>query len=183
MDQILRINLSDLSVRSEPVPAAWAGYGGRALTSTIVAPEVPATCHPLGPKNKLVFAPGLLAGTPAANSGRLSDRFLRTTRFGISPRKRSTRSGISNHHHALGRNGEFFHAAQGFRLKQDVEFSYAGSSQALRHLPQRKVYRTDAGFSSRDQHPEGSGGTWHRCVADWHGLCRLQTCGAGPGTS
>ncbi len=72
MDQILRINLSDLSVKSEPVPAAWAGYGGRALTSTIVAAEVPATCHPLGPKNKLVFAPGLLTGTPAANSGRLS---------------------------------------------------------------------------------------------------------------
>ena len=72
MDQILRINLSNLSVKSEPVPAAWAGYGGRALTSTIVAAEVPATCHPLGPKNKLVFAPGLLTGTPAANSGRLS---------------------------------------------------------------------------------------------------------------
>jgi len=72
MDQILRINLSDLSVKSEPVPEAWAGYGGRALTSTIVAAEVPATCHPLGPKNKLVFAPGLLTGTPAANSGRLS---------------------------------------------------------------------------------------------------------------
>jgi aldehyde:ferredoxin oxidoreductase len=72
MDQILRINLSDLTVKSEPVRAAWAGYGGRALTSTIVAAEVPATCHPLGPRNKLVFAPGLLTGTPAANSGRLS---------------------------------------------------------------------------------------------------------------
>ena len=72
MDHILRINLSDLTVKSEPVPAAWAGYGGRALTSTIVAAEVPATCHPLGPKNKLVFAPGLLTGTLAANSGRLS---------------------------------------------------------------------------------------------------------------
>ena len=72
MDKILRVNLSDLSIRSEPVPAAWAGYGGRALTSTIVAAEVPPTCHPLGPKNKLVFAPGLLTGTAAANSGRLS---------------------------------------------------------------------------------------------------------------
>ena len=72
MDQILRVNLSDLSVKSEPVPEAWAGLGGRALTSTVVAAEVPATCHPLGPKNKLVFAPGLLTGTPAANSGRLS---------------------------------------------------------------------------------------------------------------
>src|SRR6185369_12082962 len=32
----------------------------------------PPTCHPLGRHNKLVFAPGLLAGSPAAQSGRLS---------------------------------------------------------------------------------------------------------------
>ena len=37
-----------------------------------MAAEVEPTCHPLGPKNKLVFAPGLLSGTVAANSGRLS---------------------------------------------------------------------------------------------------------------
>jgi aldehyde:ferredoxin oxidoreductase len=72
MDKIIRINMSDLSSRIEAVPAAWAGLGGRGLTSTIVAAEVPPTCHPLGPFNKLVFAPGLLTGTPAANSGRLS---------------------------------------------------------------------------------------------------------------
>jgi aldehyde:ferredoxin oxidoreductase len=33
---------------------------------------VPPTCHALGTNNKLVFAPGLLSGTAAANSGRLS---------------------------------------------------------------------------------------------------------------
>jgi aldehyde:ferredoxin oxidoreductase len=72
MDKIVRINMTDLSSRVETVPAAWAGLGGRGLTSTIVAAEVPPTCHALGPYNKLVFAPGLLTGTPAANSGRLS---------------------------------------------------------------------------------------------------------------
>ncbi len=72
MDKILRVNMTDLSTKIEEVPAAWAGHGGRGLTSTIVAAEVPPTCHPLGPHNKLVFAPGLLTGTPAANSGRLS---------------------------------------------------------------------------------------------------------------
>ena len=46
--------------------------GGRGLTSTIVAQEVKPTCHPLGKYNKLVFAPGLLTGTSAMNSGRLS---------------------------------------------------------------------------------------------------------------
>src|SRR5512146_2231238 len=72
MDKILRVNMSDLSTKVEEVPAAWAGHGGRGLTSTIIAAEVPPTCHPLGENNKLVFAPGLLTGTPAANSGRLS---------------------------------------------------------------------------------------------------------------
>jgi aldehyde:ferredoxin oxidoreductase len=64
--------MSDLSTKIEAVPAAWAGLGGRALTSTIVAAEVPPMCHPLGENNKLIFAPGLLTGTAAANSGRIS---------------------------------------------------------------------------------------------------------------
>jgi len=72
MDKILRVNMTELSSKIEAVPSAWAGLGGRGLTSTIVSAEVPATCHPLGVNNKLVFAPGLLTGTPAANSGRLS---------------------------------------------------------------------------------------------------------------
>ncbi|KGO34550.1 aldehyde:ferredoxin oxidoreductase [Desulfobulbus sp. Tol-SR] len=71
-DKIFRVNMTDLTTSIEEVPAAWAGHGGRGLTSTIVAAEVEPTCHPLGPKNKLVFAPGLLSGTLAANSGRLS---------------------------------------------------------------------------------------------------------------
>jgi aldehyde:ferredoxin oxidoreductase len=72
MDKIVRIRMSDLSSTVEPIPEAWVGLGGRALTSTVVAAEVPPTCHPLGPNNKLVMAPGLLSGTMASNSGRLS---------------------------------------------------------------------------------------------------------------
>ncbi len=72
MDKIFRVNMTDLTTAVEDCPADWAGHGGRGLTSTIVAAEVPPTCDPLGPNNKLVFAPGLLTGTPAANSGRLS---------------------------------------------------------------------------------------------------------------
>jgi aldehyde:ferredoxin oxidoreductase len=64
--------MNTLSVNIEDVPQRWAGLGGRALTSTIVAEEVIPTCHPLGENNKLVFAPGLLSGTAAANSGRMS---------------------------------------------------------------------------------------------------------------
>lgn len=64
--------MTTLSTSIEAVPDDWAGLGGRGLTSTIVAAEVVPTCHPLGPNNKLVFAPGLLSGTAAANSGRMS---------------------------------------------------------------------------------------------------------------
>jgi len=71
-EKILRINMATLSGAFEEVPAEWRGIGGRGLTSAIVAKEVPPTCHPLGKHNKLVFAPGLLAGSPAAQSGRLS---------------------------------------------------------------------------------------------------------------
>ncbi len=42
------------------------------MTSAIVAREVPPTSHALGRENKLVFSPGLLAGTSAPCSGRLS---------------------------------------------------------------------------------------------------------------
>ena len=71
-DKIYRVNMNDLSFKIEDVPADWMGLGGRGLTSTIVAAEVDPECHPLGPNNKMVFAPGLLSGTSAANSGRSS---------------------------------------------------------------------------------------------------------------
>jgi len=72
MDKILRVNMTNLTTKLEAVPAEWAGLGGRGLTSTIVAAEVPPTCHALSAQNILCFAPGLLTGTTAANSGRLS---------------------------------------------------------------------------------------------------------------
>jgi aldehyde:ferredoxin oxidoreductase len=70
--KIYRVNMSNLSFVAEEVPEEWKVLGGRGLTSVIVAKEVDPTCHPLGSKNKLVFAPGLLTGTMAANAGRLS---------------------------------------------------------------------------------------------------------------
>ena len=72
MFKILRVNMADLSVKSEDVPEAYEGLGGRGLTSAIVSREVEPTCSPIGPNNKLVFAPGLLGGTNCANSGRIS---------------------------------------------------------------------------------------------------------------
>ncbi|QNB48328.1 aldehyde ferredoxin oxidoreductase [Thermanaerosceptrum fracticalcis] len=72
MVYILRVNMSDLSIKKETVPEKYQLMGGRALTSHIINAEVDPHSHALGPNNKLVFAPGLLAGTPAPSSGRLS---------------------------------------------------------------------------------------------------------------
>jgi aldehyde:ferredoxin oxidoreductase len=71
--KILRINMSELKAAYEALPAEWARWAGRGLTSTIVFDEVDPTCHPLGPHNKIVIAPGWVTGTPAApSSGRTS---------------------------------------------------------------------------------------------------------------
>ncbi len=71
--QILRINMTKLEATYEEVPEKWAKWGGRGLTSSIVVDEVDPTCHPLGPNNKLVIAPGWVSGSPAApSSGRTS---------------------------------------------------------------------------------------------------------------
>ena len=74
MDKILRINMGpdgDPKYTEEPL-GDYAGFGGRGLTSAIVSKEVPPLCHSLGEDNKLIIAPGLLSGSTAAMSGRIS---------------------------------------------------------------------------------------------------------------
>ncbi len=72
MDKLVRVNMTEKKVTVEPLPEKYKGKGGRWLTSLMVCDEVPAGCHPLGPNNKLVFAPGMVTGTHAPNSGRIS---------------------------------------------------------------------------------------------------------------
>jgi aldehyde:ferredoxin oxidoreductase len=71
MEKLIRVHMDTLTV-TEETAESYKGLGGRALTSHIVGAEVPPLCHALGRNNKLIFAPGLLAGTNAANSGRIS---------------------------------------------------------------------------------------------------------------
>src|SRR5271157_1561987 len=72
MDKFIRVDMTSKEVKIGECPEKYAGIAGRALTSNFVADEVKPTCHPLGKNNKLIFAPGFLTGTSAANSGRLS---------------------------------------------------------------------------------------------------------------
>lgn len=70
--KFIRVNMTDGSVSIDDVPKEYQLLGGRRLTSTFINAEVPPTCDPLGPENKLIFAPGLLTGTPLVNTSRLS---------------------------------------------------------------------------------------------------------------
>lgn len=72
MSKILRVNMTDLTAKFEDVPEKYKLTGGRGLTSAITCAEVPPTCHPLGPNNKVTFATGIVTGTAAPTSGRIS---------------------------------------------------------------------------------------------------------------
>jgi aldehyde:ferredoxin oxidoreductase len=70
--KFLRVNMSAKDVNVEDVPKEYMGLGGRGLTSIMINTEVPATCDPLGPENKLIVAPGVLSGTSLVNTSRIS---------------------------------------------------------------------------------------------------------------
>jgi aldehyde:ferredoxin oxidoreductase len=70
--QVWRVNLRERSLKREPAPEAWSRLGGRGLSARILLDEVPPTCEPLGPHNKLVLAPGLLVGHMLSSCDRLS---------------------------------------------------------------------------------------------------------------
>lgn len=74
MDKILRVDMGaegGPQFSEEPL-GDYAGLGGRIMTSTVVGKEVDPLCHPLSAENKLVIAPGLLSGSTAVMSGRIS---------------------------------------------------------------------------------------------------------------
>ena len=71
-DKMIRVNMTTQSCEVVPFPDQWKLLGGRALSAKILLEECDATCDPLGPDNVLVFAPGVMSGTAAPTSGRIS---------------------------------------------------------------------------------------------------------------
>jgi len=72
--KIVRVNVATSSISYEDIDENSKFYrvGGRALTSLVVAEEVPPNCDPLGPENKLIISAGLITGGSAACSARTS---------------------------------------------------------------------------------------------------------------
>ena len=70
--QVWRVNVRQQTLTREPVPETWQRLGGRGLLARILLDEVDAKCDPLGPGNKLIFAPGLLVGHMLSSTDRIS---------------------------------------------------------------------------------------------------------------
>jgi aldehyde:ferredoxin oxidoreductase len=71
-DRLLYVNMTDQTTSWQPFPEEWKLLGGRGLSAKILTKECDPTCDPLGPDNVLVMAPGVLSGTTAPTSGRIS---------------------------------------------------------------------------------------------------------------
>jgi aldehyde:ferredoxin oxidoreductase len=70
--QVWRVNVNNRSLQREAIPGSWERLGGRGLIARILLDEVPPECEALGPRNKLIFCPGLLTGHMLSSIDRLS---------------------------------------------------------------------------------------------------------------
>ena len=74
MGKILRVNLSDKSIREEALPEVEARkfLGGNGLATWYLFNELEGGVDPLGPENKIIYMSGPLTGTMSPSSGRFS---------------------------------------------------------------------------------------------------------------
>jgi aldehyde:ferredoxin oxidoreductase len=70
--KIFRLDVNQQQIVEETVPESLAFLGGRAFSSQWISRNVIPECDPLGRRNQIVIAPGLLACTPASSVHRLS---------------------------------------------------------------------------------------------------------------
>ncbi|HWI83463.1 aldehyde ferredoxin oxidoreductase family protein [Ramlibacter sp.] len=70
--KILRVDLTNGTVRPEPLNMDWARayIGSRGLASKYLVEEIDPTIDPLSPANKLIWSTGPLTGTMASTGGR-----------------------------------------------------------------------------------------------------------------
>ena len=102
--RIWRVNVRNQTFNREPVPGPWQHLGGRGLLARILLDEVDARCDPLGPQNKLIFAPGLLVGHMLSSTDRISIGGKSPLTGGIKEANAGGRTGLHMAHlgmHAL----------------------------------------------------------------------------------
>jgi aldehyde:ferredoxin oxidoreductase len=102
--QVWRVNVRDRTLKREPVADSWKRLGGRGLLARILLDEVDAACDPLGPQNKLIFAPGLLVGHMLSSTDRISVGAKSPLTGGVKESNAGGRTGLHMTHmgiHAL----------------------------------------------------------------------------------
>ena len=102
--QVWRVNVREQTLKLEPVPETWQRLGGRGLLARILLDELDAKCDPLGPGNKLIFAPGLLVGHMLSSTDRISVGGKSPLTGGIKEANAGGRTGLHMTHmgiHAL----------------------------------------------------------------------------------
>jgi aldehyde:ferredoxin oxidoreductase len=102
--RIWRVNAERQTLEREPVPESWLRLGGRGLIARILLDEVDARCDPLGPDNKLIYAPGLLVGHMLSSTDRISIGAKSPLTGGIKEANAGGRTGLHMAHlgiHAL----------------------------------------------------------------------------------
>ncbi len=102
--QVWRVNVREQTLKQEPIPDSWKRLGGRGLLACILLDEVDAKCDPLGPENKLIFAPGLLVGHMLSSTDRISVGGKSPLTGGIKEANAGGRTGLHMTHmgiHAL----------------------------------------------------------------------------------
>ena len=102
--QVWRVDTRAQTLLREPVPEDWSRLGGRGLLARIMLDEVDAKCDPLGPGNKLIFAPGLLVGHMVSSTDRISVGGKSPLTKGIKESNAGGRTGLHMTHmgmHAL----------------------------------------------------------------------------------
>jgi aldehyde:ferredoxin oxidoreductase len=70
--KFVKVNMTNKNIAIQDVCTEYAELGGRGLTSIMINREVPPSCDPLGPQNKLIFAIGYMTGTRLVNTSRIS---------------------------------------------------------------------------------------------------------------
>ena len=70
--KILRVDMTTRKTWMEDLPTELREWGNRGLIAKLLLREVPATCEPLGPRNKLILTGGPLAGFNLSSADRLS---------------------------------------------------------------------------------------------------------------
>ena len=71
-DRMIYVDMTNQTAEARDFPEEWKLLGGRGLSAKILLAECDPSCDPLGPDNVLVMAPGVLSGTAAPTSGRIS---------------------------------------------------------------------------------------------------------------